>query len=149
MSDVDTVITIVEEPVVIEIEEAGTIVVQVQVAGPQGPRGPAGADGATGPAGPAGGDTTVTRRAASYTEVATNGTNVSLCDATDGDITANLPAAAANTGLFYVKKTDGSANQVIVNPAGAATIDGGATAVLANQNEAITLVSDGTNWSIL
>jgi len=66
-----------------------------------------------------------------------------------------LPAITpANKGqLFFIKKViDASLAQVIVNPAGADTIDNGAPGALGliTTNDAFLIASDGTsNWMIL
>jgi len=61
-----------------------------------------------------------------------------------------LPSAASSTGkVFYVKKIDSSANSVIIDGAGAETIDGAATITTVIQYEAYTIISNGSFWSIL
>ena len=87
--------------------------------------------------------------AATHNESATTGICVRLCNATSNNITFNLPTAVGNETLMNIKKTDSSANTVTIDPASTQTIDGGSTAVLTVQYECITLVSDGTNWSII
>lgn len=68
-------------------------------------------------------------------------------DASGGAVVITLPAAAGAAGrLYYIKKTDSSANTVTVDGNGAETIDGNATLVLYNQNNAVCVQSDGTNW---
>lgn len=48
-----------------------------------------------------------------------------MVDATSGSLTMTLPTAASSTGkVFYIKKIDSSANSVIIDGAGAETIDG-------------------------
>jgi len=89
--------------------------------------------------------------------VKTNGTHsadgtatVYLCNATAGNITINLPAAAGVTSrIYHIKKTDASANTVTIDGSGAETIDGATTVVLAAQYESRLIVSDGANWHIL
>lgn len=62
---------------------------------------------------------------------------VYICDATAGNITVTLPAAASFTNrLYYFKKKDSSVNTVIV----------GSSFTLHFQNESILIISDGTNW---
>ena len=91
---------------------------------------------------------TVTTQTASY--LIDPGDGVILMDASIGDLTATLPPAAANTDeRFYIKKIDTTNNLVTVVPAGAEDIDGGPTAPLSNPYEAITVVSDGSNWWIV
>ena len=75
---------------------------------------------------------------------------VVLCDAVSNVITVTLPAASSNTGKrYYISKIDASAHDVIVDGNASETIDGGLTAVMTSQYESITIVCDGSNWSIL
>lgn len=84
----------------------------------------------------------------SYT--ATDSDAVILCDASALAFTITLPTAVGRLGRVYrIKKTDGSPNTVTVDGAGVETIDGGLTATLTVQYEAITIISDGTEWWIL
>lgn len=70
-------------------------------------------------------------------------TGVVLADATSGANTQTLPSAAsAKWRKFTVKKTDSSANPVII----AGTIDGTTNLYLTMPNEAATVVSDGSNY---
>lgn len=89
-----------------------------------------------------------TQTTATRNETATVGLIVILCDCTSNSITVNLPTAVGNTAVFFLKKTDSSANTVTVDGASTETIDGGATAVLQTQDEAIILISDNANWRI-
>lgn len=73
-----------------------------------------------------------------------------------GNVTITLPAAASaynntdNIGRIYeIKKIDADADTVEIDGNGSETIDGGLTAVLTVQYEAITIVSDGSNWHIV
>lgn len=71
-------------------------------------------------------------------------------DASAGNVTVNLPAAAgAANRIINIKKMDATANTVTVDGNGAETIDSGATAVLTVQWECITVISDGTQWLII
>jgi len=73
-----------------------------------------------------------------------------FCDATSGNITVTLPVATLNTGRMYrIKKTDSSGNTVTVDGNSSETIDGGTTATISNQFEAITIMCDGSNWHII
>jgi hypothetical protein len=73
-----------------------------------------------------------------------------LANATAGNITVNLPAAANVVRRHYiVKKTDASGNTVTINPAGSETIDGAATKVLSTQYAVADFVCDGTSWHII
>ena len=79
---------------------------------------------------------------------ASSSNDVVLCNCTGGAITVNLPAAAtAGSGkVLRVKKTDSSANAVTVEGNGAETLDGALNVSLAVQYQAVTLISDGSNW---
>lgn len=79
-----------------------------------------------------------------------------LCDATAGAIAVNLPAIdAANDGaLFYIKKTDASANAVTISADAADNIDGAPSASIAAQYGSWTLVASydaggDSFWSIV
>lgn len=76
---------------------------------------------------------------------------VILMNAAGGNKTVNLPAAsvAGSGGTVVVKKVDSSGNTVTIDGSGAETIDGAATFVLSVQYESVTLVCDGSNWSII
>ena len=75
---------------------------------------------------------------------------INLADCTAADVTLTLPAVSGLTGRFYVvKRTDASANDVIIDGAGAETIDDQATLTLSSQYDAVQLVCDGTEWWIL
>ena len=71
-------------------------------------------------------------------------------DASGGAYAVNLPSAATVGRGFRVtiKKTDSSTNTVTVTPDGAETIDGSASFGIVNQYGAVSVISDGTNWSI-
>lgn len=76
-----------------------------------------------------------------------------LVNASGGARTITLPAANALGGRpirFQIAKTDSSANSVTVQRAGADTIEGAASVVLAGQWASVTLVSDGVSvWVAL
>ena len=72
-----------------------------------------------------------------------------LVDSSGGNRTINLPtAASARYKIYEIKKID-AANTVTIDPSGAELIDGVATKVLSNDNEAVIIQSDGTGWHIL
>jgi hypothetical protein len=61
-----------------------------------------------------------------------------------------LPTAVGMPGRQYViKKVDGSASHVVVTTTSAQTIDGFTAQSLTVQYEALTVVSDGSNWLIV
>ena len=71
---------------------------------------------------------------------------VILCDTTAATMAITLPAATVK--ILYKVKNLGP-NTCTISRVGADTIDGGTTAVLRNQYEAIELASDGTStWSV-
>ena len=87
---------------------------------------------------------TVNAGNAPYTGLVTDA--ILLCDTTAAVRVINLPAATGKI-LYHIKYL--GANTCTINRAGTDTIDGGASAVLRNQYEAITLASDGTSsWSL-
>ena len=65
------------------------------------------------------------------------------------DIAVNFPAAsAAGSGYrYHIKNLGGSYNLTLTPASG--TIDGASTYVTSAQNEAVTCVSDGSNWFII
>lgn len=85
--------------------------------------------------------------AAAYTQQLSDGPV--LADCTAGAIIITLLAAAQCAGLRYMyKKTDAGANTLTIDGAGAETIDAAATLVLATQNKAAVIVSNGTSWFV-
>jgi hypothetical protein len=81
---------------------------------------------------------------------ATDSDTVILCDASGGAFTITLPTAVGRAGkVFYIKKTDSSANGVTVDGDGTETIDSATTQVIATQYNAIKIISDGSEWHIL
>lgn len=63
--------------------------------------------------------------------------------------TISLPAAATCTGQeFCIRKMDASANAVTIDPNGAETINGAATATVPDTTT-YRIQSDGTNWIFL
>ena len=76
--------------------------------------------------------------------------DVILGDATSGAITITLPTAVGNSGeIFNIKKIDSSVNAVTIATTSSQTIDGALTQPILTQYQNITVVSNGTNWSIL
>jgi hypothetical protein len=89
-----------------------------------------------------------TSKTADY--LATSNDEIIAADASTGpSVTITLPDATGLQGRQYtVKKTDSSAFHVIVATTGA-LIDGFPTQSLTVQYEALTVVSDGSNWLIV
>lgn len=94
------------------------------------------------------GDLTVTSKTTTYT--ATTSDEVVLADTSGGAWTLTLYTASGNTGKqIRIKKTDSSTNALTIDGNATETIDGSTTIKLFVQYDAVTLVSDGTNWSIV
>mgnify|MGYP006400634589 FL=1 len=75
---------------------------------------------------------------------------VVFANATSGAIDVTMYTADSNGGrTLTVKKTDSSANAVSILRAGSDTIDGVTSSILYHQNEAVTLISDNSNWFII
>lgn len=90
----------------------------------------------------------VATKTANYTALQSD--DVLLGDATSGAITITLPTAVGNTGeVFHIKKVDSSVNAVTIATTSSETIDGVTTQSIGVQYKNITVVSDGSNWSIL
>jgi hypothetical protein len=89
------------------------------------------------------------------TTVGTTGsiTTEDLVNATTGGITITLPVAAtAGAGkVVHIKDRDASAtaNNITIEGNGSETIDGTLTFVITVDYQSVTLVSDGSNWSII
>lgn len=83
----------------------------------------------------------------------TTGDYVLFVNTAGGNVVVNLPSAASSRGRFFiVKKRTNDANTVTVTRAGADTIDGAATAVLAGGTfGSMTLVgpTTGTDWALV
>lgn len=71
-------------------------------------------------------------------------------DATSGNKTVTLLSAAGRSGRrIAVKKTDASANLVIIDAAGSETLDGSLTISLTQKNAVREWISDGANWQLI
>lgn len=74
------------------------------------------------------------------------------CDTSGGAITIGLPAAAtAGAGTIYIAKDetgDAALNNVIIDPNGTETIDGGLTIRIDSDYDSISFYTDGSNWFI-
>lgn len=93
------------------------------------------------------GNVAVTAQTTTYAIQATD--NVVLCSGSA--FTATLPTAVGVAGKQYtIKKTDSSLTNIItIATTSSQTIDGVTTTTLNTQYEALTVVSNGTNWSIV
>jgi|694.fasta_scaffold02901_16 hypothetical protein len=74
--------------------------------------------------------------------------DINLVAAGAGGITIKLPAPLAGKKVI-VKKTDSAAGAVTISRNATDTIDGATSKLLYYQYEALTFVSDGTNWFIV
>lgn len=72
-----------------------------------------------------------------------------VCDTTNGAITVNLPAAATVAGrIYWVKNSGAVANDATIDANGSELIDEVLTVTLIDK-EAVTIVSDGSNWHVM
>lgn len=81
-----------------------------------------------------------------YTVLSTD--QIVLANNSGGVAVALISAASAGDGFRLVVKNTGT-GAVTIDADGTETIDGALTAILTNQYESITIVSDGSNWFIL
>lgn len=90
-------------------------------------------------------------KTANYTIVAADYGKLIDVDATSGNLTITLTAAATLGSGFivYVRKSDASANTVTIDGNGAETINGSTTLVLSNRYDGRMLICDGTNWQTI
>lgn len=90
----------------------------------------------------------VARRSVSASGSITSADVVVLASASGGVVSLSLPVASTVPGQqFTIKKTDSSANNVVVSST--ELIDGSNYAYLTNQYQSITVVSDGSNYFII
>jgi hypothetical protein len=76
--------------------------------------------------------------------------DVILVDATGGDVTISLPAAATVSGKKYdIKKIDASGFSVVIDADASETIDDLTTQSTNVQYESFSIVSNGTAWFII
>ncbi|HVI39881.1 MAG TPA: hypothetical protein VM577_04405 [Anaerovoracaceae bacterium] len=72
------------------------------------------------------------------------------CDPSGAGFTVNLPTAAGNVNnAVVVKNVTSSTNTITIDAFGSETIDGSLTQVISIGFQALTFVSDGTNWIII
>ncbi len=77
----------------------------------------------------------------------TTATRTLFCDATEGEITVNLPTAEGNNGkIFEIIKTDDSVNTVYIDGYSSETINGSAGQTLVSAYDKITIVCNSTTW---
>ena len=82
------------------------------------------------------------------TNTAAGGTDktdyVYLCSAA---LTLTLPTAVSNSNRYTVKRTGGG--NITIATTASQTIDGASTYTIAVSNQAIDIVSDGSNWAVI
>ena len=73
-----------------------------------------------------------------------------LANSTAAAIAVTLPAASTVTGrIFFIKRVNAGANNVVIDPYAAETIDGAATHTLSAQWARIEIISNGSAWFII
>lgn len=108
--------------------------------GPAGPPGPPGANAAGGPV-------AIDTKTSNYSVLSTD--CFLKADCTSGAITFGLPAAASVVGrIFYFKKIDSTANAMTLQGNLSELIDLSNTLSTIVQNEAFSIISDGTRYLI-
>lgn len=108
--------------------------------GPVGPPGPPGSDAIGGPI-------AISTKSSNYTVLLTD--NVLKANCAGGSVTFFLPTAAAGVGrVFWFKKIDVTANQMILQANGVEVIDNLNTQATSTQYESFVIISDGTSWGI-
>ena len=84
------------------------------------------------------------------TYLATTADRTILCDATTGAFTINLMPAANFIGYpINVKKIDSSQNAITVDANSTELIDGFQVKIISGQYDSMTIISNGTFWSII
>jgi hypothetical protein len=83
--------------------------------------------------------TAATYNASGYTELY-------LCDTTAHGITVTLPSAADYKGRRYIFKKTKATHSLAIQ---ATAIDDGSEISMNNKNEAITVMSDGSQWWVI
>jgi hypothetical protein len=92
-------------------------------------------------------DVAVTSVTTTYTALSTD--EVISASASGASFTITLPTAVGTTGRQYtIKKTDSTSNTVTIDGNSAETIDGATTYVLNEKNQAVRIVSNGSNWIV-
>lgn len=87
---------------------------------------------------------------ADYVILDNDGYNSVLVSTGASQRTITLPAVSTNSGrIITVKKTDSGAGTILIDTPSTETIDGAAQNVLNEQYSFVTLISDGTNWSVI
>lgn len=72
-----------------------------------------------------------------------------VCDTTNSAITVNLPVASTVTGrIYWIKNSGMAANNATIDANGSELIDEVLIFILIDK-EALTIVSDGSNWHVM
>lgn len=75
--------------------------------------------------------------------------DVIIGNAVDNEVVVILPTTSGNAGKEYkVKKTDASANTVVVSGAGSEDFDGQLVHTLSGQYDSSTYITDGSVWHL-
>lgn len=93
---------------------------------------------------------TVLSNDSDYTVTSAN--HVIIMHSLSASRTVTIPTAQCNIGrVLIIKERDGYASSysVVIDPEGSTTIDGNATYTISTNKEAVTLISDGSNWQII
>lgn len=90
---------------------------------------------------------TVVVKSSSYS--VTTSDEVVLANAASGGLTITLPTAVNNANVYHIKKIDTSTNFVTIATTASQVIDGSTTAVIKVPFVSLTVVSNGTGWSII
>jgi hypothetical protein len=75
--------------------------------------------------------------------------DVVFVDTTSGSITVTMPSAVNNGGKKIVIKRKNGNNNLTIVPTGSQTIDGISSFIIYHKYQAVTLVSDNSNWYII
>lgn len=74
--------------------------------------------------------------------------DVMVVDTTGGNVTADLPTAVGRKGKRFGFIKIAAANNLVIDPNGAETVDGAATKTFSNQYQRVYIISDGANWFV-
>lgn len=92
---------------------------------------------------------TIVSKSSDHTVVAGEG-SVYIGNAAGGTVTFTLPATASCIGLVLTfKKQDSSGNNVVIDGNASEAIDGATTKSLGTQFHSLTIIANGTGWSII
>lgn len=94
-----------------------------------------------------GGSSTLVLESISGAATIAGTTNYAICSGTTYTVTLPSAAAVGSGWVLHIKKT--ASGNITVDADGTETIDGAATALLRNALQTFSLVSDGTNWSVV